>query len=177
MSPCSRDELPWIPTYKVSWCCTGVNGQYYSSLVTESKSSSSMVKLDFYTLSMFICGELREIFCWLKSTKLLKYPQHVPNKHFWRLICDKAYACLWNTQESPSLRLFFLFKFDSSTPVSFFFLSNVRWWNRFNLVVVKHDTKQMQQLETMVLVSRWHSKTLCRYTLIMSGILACLMST
>jgi hypothetical protein len=26
-----------------------------------------MVKLDFYALSMFICGELRKIFCWLQK--------------------------------------------------------------------------------------------------------------
>jgi len=171
---CSWDELPRIPTYKVSWCCTRVNGQYYSSLVTESKSSSSMVKLDFYTLSMFICRELRKIFCWLQSTKLLKYPQHVPNKQFWQLIVTKCMHLCGIHRNHLFSDFFFKLKFGSSTSV--FFL-NVRWWNRFNLVLVKHDTKQMQQLETMVLVSRWHSKTLCHYTLIMSGILACIMST
>jgi len=31
-----------------------------------------MVKLDFYTLSMFICGELRKIFCWLQKHKTVK---------------------------------------------------------------------------------------------------------
>jgi hypothetical protein len=31
-----------------------------------------MVKLDFYTLSITICGELRKIFCWLQKHKTVK---------------------------------------------------------------------------------------------------------